>query len=118
MDTSISHVARSISKKEAESKEYITIVNCTSKLNIALRSDDEIVHFLDREGFIKHKIYNRIKDPISLLSDDDKAGLLVTGIKDKVELNPKNYHTFVDYLRQNRRMYRDIVDILDDEYYT
>ena len=114
MDTAASHVNKPI---PAESKEYITLVNCTAKLIIALCSDDSIIHFLDQEGFIKPKIYNRVKDPISLLSDDDKSGLLVTGIKDKVELNPKNYHKFVDHLRQNMRMYRDIVEILDDEYH-
>ncbi len=53
-----------------------------------------------------------------MLSASEKAGLLVTGIKDKVELNPKNYHKFVDHLRRYRRMYRDIVEIFDDEYYS
>ncbi len=118
MDTAASRVNTPIPNEEAESKEYITLVNCTAKLVIALRSDDSILHFLDREGFIKPNIYNRIKDPISLLSDSDKSGLLVTGIKDKVELNPKNYDKFVNHLRQNRRMYKDIVEILDDEYYS
>ncbi len=35
-----------------------------------------------------------------------------------LELNPKNYHKFVDHLCRDRRMYRDIVEILDDEYYS
>ena len=118
MDTAASRVNIPIPNKDAESKEHITLVNCTAKLVIALRSDDSLLHFLDREGFIKPNIYNRIKDPISLLSDSDKSGLLVTGIKDKVELNPKNYDKFVNHLRQNRRMYKDIVEILDDEYYS
>ncbi len=39
-------------------------------------------------------------------------------IIDKVELNPKNYHKFVDHLRRDRRMYRDIMEILDDKYYS
>ncbi len=53
-----------------------------------------------------------------MLFEDEKAGLLVTGIKDKVELNPKNYHKFVEHLRQNRRLYRDIMEILNDECYS
>ena len=96
--------------------EYITLVNCTAKLNITLRSDDTILHFLDREGFIKPNIYEDINYPKSLLSAREKAGLLVTGIKDKVELNPKNYHTLMRYFREDRRMYGDIADILDEEY--
>ncbi len=80
MDTTSSRVNTPIPNEEAESKEHITLVNCTAKLVIALRSDDSLLHFLDREGFIKPNIYNRIKDPISLLSDSDKSGLLVNGI--------------------------------------
>ncbi len=54
------------------------------------------------------------------LCTSEKAGLLVTGIKDKVKLDPKKYHKFVDHLSQDmyRRMYRDIVEILDDEEWT
>ncbi len=106
-----------IPNTEAESKEYITLVNCTAKLVIALRSDTAILHFLDK-GFIKPNIYEDVSNPKSMLSASEKAGLLVSGIKDKVELNPKNYHKFVDHLRRDRRMYRDIVEILDDEYYS
>ncbi len=32
------------------------------------------------------------------LCTSEKAGLLVTGIKDKVKLDPKKYHKFVDHL--------------------
>ena len=99
--------------KEAES---ITLLKCTAKLIIALSSDDEILHFLDRERFIKPKIYKDVNNPKSLLSDDDKAGLLVTGIKDKVKLNPKNYHKLMRYFRGDSGMYGDIADILEEEY--
>ena len=116
MVTAASRGNTPLPNKEAESKEYITIVNCTAKLVIALRSDASILHYLDREGFIKPNIYEDVNNPKSLLSASEKAGLLVTGIKDKVELNPKKYHKFVDHLRQNMRMYDDIVEILDNEY--
>ena len=96
--------------------EYISLVNCTAKLIIALRSDDEILHFLGREGFIKSNVYEDVNNPKSLFSATDKAGLLVTGIKNKVKLNPKNYHKLMRYFREDRRMYGDIADILDEEY--
>ncbi len=96
--------------------EYITIVNCTAKLVIALRSDTSILHYLDREGFIKPNIYEDVSNSKSLLSASQKAGLLVAGIKDKVELNPKNYHKLMRHFHQDRRMYGDIADILDHEY--
>ena len=109
-------MATLIPDKEAETKEYITLVNCTVKLVIALRSDDSILHYLNKEGFIKPNIYEDVRNPKSMLSASEKAGLLVTGIKDKVELNRKNYHKFVNHLRQNIRLYGDIVEILDNEY--
>ncbi len=115
MDTAASRGNTPIPNEEAELKEYITLVNCTAKLVIALRSDTAILHYLDKEGFIKPNIYEDVNNPKSMLSASEKAGLLVTGIKD---INPKNYHKFVDHLRQNRRMYRDIMEILDDEYYS
>ncbi len=97
--------------------EFITLVNCTDKLIIALCSDDSILHYLDREGFIKPNIYKDVSNQKSLLSADEKAGLLVAGIKDKVKLNPKNYHKLMRHFRQDRRMYGDIADILDKEYH-
>ncbi len=48
-----------------------------------------------------------------MLSPSEKACLLVTGIKDKVELNPKNYHKLMKHFHQDRGMYGDI---LDEEY--
>ncbi len=84
MDTAASRGNTPIPNKEAESKEYITLVNCTAKLVIALRSDTAILHFLDKEGFIKPNIYEDVSNPKSMLSASEKAGLLVTGIKDKV----------------------------------
>ncbi len=97
--------------------EYKTILRCIEELELALKSDGDILNFLDREGFIKEpNVYDKVKNPISLLSDAEKAGLLVTGIKDKVKLNPKNYHKLMRHFHHDRRLYGDIADILDKEY--
>ncbi len=96
--------------------EYKTILQCTEELEIALESDKAILNFLDREGFIKPNIYEDVNNPKSLLSASEKAGLLVTGIKNKVKLNSKNYHKLMRHFHQDRRMYGDIADILDEEY--
>ncbi len=97
--------------------EYKTILQCTEKLEIALESDRAILNFLDREGFIKPNIYEDVNNPDSSLSASEKAGLLVTGIKNKVRLNPKNYHKLMRHFHQDRRLYGDIADILDEEYH-
>ncbi len=99
------------------SEEYVTIVQCTEKLEIALESDKAILNFLDREGFIKPNIYEDVNNPKSMLSASEKAGLLVTGIKNKVKLNLKNYHKLIRHFHQDRRLYGDIADILDEEYH-
>ncbi len=96
--------------------EYKTILQCTEELEIALESDKAILNFLDREGFIKPSIYEDVNNPKSMLSASEKAGLLVTGIKNKVKLNPKNYHKLMRHFHHDRRLYGDIADILDEEY--
>ncbi len=96
--------------------ENVTIARCTEKLEIALESDKPILNFLDMEGFIKPNIYEDVNNPKSMLSVSEKAGLLVTGIKNKIKLNPKNYHKLMRHFHQDRRLYGDIADILDEEY--
>ncbi len=46
--------------------EYVTIAQCTEKLEIALESDRAILNFLDREGFIKPNIYEDVNNPKSM----------------------------------------------------
>ena len=51
-------------------------------------------------------------------TEHQKAGALVTGIRNKVQLNPQGYHTLLKYLRARKRKkyYESIVKILDEEY--
>ena len=100
-----------------ESKEYSTIVKCRRKLEIALESDRDIAQFLLQQGFITQERYDEVINPKSNLTDADKASMLVTAIRNRVELNPRNYHKVVDHLRQNIIRYGDIVEILDQQYH-
>ena len=84
-----------------ESKEYSTIVKCSRKLEIALKYDRNIAQFLLQQGFIIQERYDEVINPKSNLTDADKASMLVTAIRDRVELNPRNYHKVVNHLRQN-----------------
>ena len=99
-----------------ESREYNTLVKCTRQLETALRGDRDIAHYLYEESFLKKDDYDDVIDPNSRLSRVDKAGVLVTAIKEKVELNHDNYHKLVKYFHSNRKKYEDIVKILDKEY--
>ena len=100
-----------------ESKEYCTIIKCTRKLEIALKSDRNIAQFLLQQGFITQERYNEVINPKSNLTDADKASMLVTAIRDRVELNTRNYRKLVDHLRQNIIRYGDIIEILDQEFH-
>ena len=96
------------------SLEYRTLVNCTKQLELALYKDRDIAHFLHKNGLITQETVNN--DPQFNVSSRQKAGLLVTEIKNKVCLNSENYHKFVQHLRENERQYKDILCILIEEY--
>ena len=99
-----------------ESKEYSTIIKCEGMLETALKNDKEITHFFHLQGFITSEDYENITGPTSRLSVADKAVILVAGIRDRVKLNPENYHKFIDHLRLNKRRHGDILAILEREY--
>ncbi len=91
-------------------------MSCTKQLETALlRSDRNIVHFLYREGFVTQEVHDEVLNP-RLLNDHQKAGELVTGIRNKVELSAQDYHTLLNHLRQSGKHYGSIVNILDEEY--
>ena len=97
--------------------EAQTIVNCAKYLEIAFQGlDRDLVHYLHREGFISQEVYDEVLYPRSMLSQAQKAGQLVTGIRTKVSLSPQHYLKFVDRLRSRRQRFGGIVDILEREY--
>ncbi len=92
-------------------------MSCTKPLETALRAlDGDIVHFLYQKGFITQEVHDDVLNPRSMLNAHQKAGELVTGIRNKVELSAQNFHTLVDYLRQRGKQYESLVDTLDREY--
>ena len=93
-------------------------MNCTTNLQVALVSDTSIGPYLDKEGLIMPEVFSRISDTQSKLSREDKAAELVTAIKNKVKLNYLNYHKLLHYFQQNHSKYRDILGILEKEYYS
>ena len=100
----------------AGSKEYLTVVHCSGSLETALKDDRDVVYYLHREGFITGDMCDQVLNPKSLLSAAEKAGQLVTKIRDRVRLSVQEYHKLVGHLSQNRRQYGSIVDTLNTEY--
>ena len=100
----------------AESKECATLVKHIKELEIALSSDTDILHFLNKEGFIKDNVYDEVRDPKSTMSPAEKSYKVVNAIRNKVKLNPQSYHKLLHHFRQDRRSYGDIANILDNEF--
>ncbi len=96
-----------------ESNEFATLVSCTGELERALTGDREILHFLQHEGY---NLSDDVSNPKSLLSAQDKAGLVVAAIRNKVSLSSRNYQKLLDHFHCNERVYGDIIAILDQTY--
>ena len=116
-ETNFLELKATYSPEMAETTEFLTLLNCTGKLEIALQSDRELAQFLNKEGFITDEVYADVSSTTSVQTSIQKAGTLIFHIKNKVKLNPKRYHKLVCHLRQNKRKYEDIVNILEEEYY-
>ena len=100
----------------AESKEYSTIIKCSRKLEIALKSDRDIAQFLYEQRLLTTDVYDLVSSPTSKYSPSEKSSILVAAIRDRVELHPRNYHVVVNYMHQNNTRYRDIIEILGEKY--
>ena len=99
-----------------QSVEFATLRSCKQKLELALESDRDIANFLGQKVFIQRHTYEEIDNPKSMLSSSEKAGLLVRGILNKVELNRKNYRVLMDYFSEDEEKYGDIIGILNEEF--
>ena len=100
----------------SSSPEYETIVNCTVGLEIIFKGcESSMVHFLRREGFIREAVSDDVLDPRSMLTQRDKAGRLVEGIRDAVFLNKDMFHTLLNHLRTCGKYYSSTVDSLSKE---
>ena len=99
----------------ADSKEYLSLRNCSGPLETALKGDRDVVYYLNKEGFISDDMCDDLLNH-SALTPAQKAGQLVAKIRDRVKLSAQEYHKLVGHLSQNRRQYGSIVDTLNTEY--
>ena len=101
----------------SESPELRTIKTCTPQLETALKGvDRELIHFLHGEGFFHDDVRDKILNPVTLLTEAQKAGELVRWITNRVWQDSQSYHTLVNWLKLHGNHYRPIVTILRDEF--
>ena len=99
--------------------ELQAIKNCASKMEIAFkRSDGDLVHNLEKEGFFQEELCEDVLNPRSMLTERQKAGKMVEAIRDAINLSNKKFHTLLAILRQgeNAAYYSSIVDSLTEEF--
>ena len=101
----------------SDSPELRTLKACTPQLETALKGlDSGLVHFLNHNNFITDNVMDKVRNPVTMLTEDDKAWELVKWIKNKVKQDPPSYHVLLGRLKQSGSLYKSIVKILEAEY--
>ena len=86
-------------------------------LETALKGlDRNMVDFLYQNGFITDDVCDQVLNPVTSLSDVDKAYELVKAIKNRVKQDKESYLVLVDCLTQGGVLYQPVVKILAEEY--
>ena len=101
----------------SDSPELRTLKACTPQLETALKGlDSGLVHFLNHNSFITDNVMDKVRNPVTMLNEADKAWELVKWIKNRVKQDPPSYHVLLGRLKQSGNLYKSIVKILEAEY--
>jgi hypothetical protein len=102
---------------EFNSPEFTTLRTCTSHLRTVLKVlDKDLVHFLYQKDFITQDVYVYILNPLTLLTDYQKAEELSRWIINRVKQDPPSYHVLLGMLKQSGKVYEPIVRILEADF--
>lgn len=74
------------------------------------------MHFLNMEGFFGDAFTERILNPVTLLTEEDKAGELVKMIRLRVSQDPSSFHILLHRLKLSGKLYMPIVQKLEEEF--
>ena len=101
--------------KDESSKEYLTLVQCTPDLRLAVRS-----HLLSLGASLiaKHVITPNQEEELrnDHNSIGSRAANLIKLVQDKVRQDPKYYRIFIDVLGEDLSQNRGILEILQNTY--
>jgi hypothetical protein len=111
------HQEQALCIEKAESTESRTLDNCTTSLETAFTGmEKEFVHFLQGEGFITEMVHNKILNPVTVLTEEDKAGEVVKWIKKRVKQDYRSYLVLLSHMTRYENRYRPILNTLGNEY--
>ena len=98
----------------ANTREYLTILYCTSLLVTAVEDNILVLSSeLLAEGLITPVNYGTLRNLV--VDKTERATKLVEFIRNKILLNSKNYYSFIKILEKERENYRDILFILNEK---
>lgn len=84
------------------SPELQVLKNYSTNLETLLKPPErKVVNFLNQKGFIGESVRDDVLNPRSMMRVEDKAGMLVDGIKNAVSRDKTLYYTLVEYFQSN-----------------
>ena len=99
-----------------ESAEYKTMIVLTDKLGLAVRPDlISLTGSLLASGLISSDNNIELRDTAHS-SVVERSARLVELIQNKVQQNPRHYHSFIGILQGSHDQYRDILQKLEQAY--
>ena len=97
------------------SAEYSTLIDLTSELRLAVRSE-----LISLTGSLLATRLISLDNDIELRntthSEVERSARLVELVQNKVRQNPHRYHSFIGILQGNQDQYRDILQHLEQTY--
>ncbi len=101
--------------RNVETPEYEAIRSNANDIEMALTDNcGLVIEELNTAGLSKYDTYDLVKNPRSNLTPREKAGCVLTSVRDKVSLHPRHYHTFMGILRKNPLYFQDILEKLEE----
>ena len=95
--------------------EFHTLLGCTSDLSRAVKPNIlPLSNELLSEGFISQENHDRLNNQMH--DATLRAAQMVSLVRTKVQLNPANFHKFVNILLAHAKHHREILGILEDKY--
>ena len=99
----------------ANTPEYLTLIGCTSELTNAVKPHlESLSDELLANGFISQD--NRENLNNQFIDKTNRASQMMSVVRTRVQLNEKNFLTFICILLKNVIYHRDILEILDRKY--
>ena len=97
------------------SAEYSTLVDLTSELRLAIRSElISLTGSLLAARLISPEGDTELRNTAH--SEIERSARLIELIQNKVQQNPRHYHSFIGILQGNQDQYRDILQQLEHTY--